>query len=115
MNERLTNEKLLEFFPEFEKEFDDYVSWQDGINTGAFLTYEDLLLPHIEKAVENEDMSFLSRAADFIENIFMSEDEYAKNVLYVGILEGMKASCDHDKVRNFLHSNSLKAFDELVY
>ena len=38
MNEKQINEKMLNAFPELKEEFDKYVSWQDGMATGAFLT-----------------------------------------------------------------------------
>ena len=100
------NEALLAAFPELIGEFDKYTSWQDGISTGAFLTYEDILLPYVENAIDKNDTVLLSRVADFIEKLITSDDEYAENVVYVGILEGLRASCDNSKVRDFLSVES---------
>lgn len=44
MDERQLNSVMLEAFPELAQPFDEYTSWQDGRDTGCFLTYEDLLL-----------------------------------------------------------------------
>lgn len=115
MNERQMNESLLAAFPELEEEFEKYVSWQDGMDTGAFLTYEDIFRPHIERAIENGDIGFLERASIFIESLYLTGDEYAVNVVYVGILEGLKANCDNDAVRMFLKPVTRKEFDELKY
>lgn len=115
MNESELNEKLLISFPELKSEFEDYVSWQDGMETGAFLTYEDVFRPHVERALTTGDSVFLERAADFIEGLYLTGDDYATSVVYVGILEGLKADCDNDKVRAFLKPVTREQFDELVY
>ena len=115
MNESELNEKLLVSFPELKSEFEDYVSWQDGMETGAFLTYEDVFRPHVEHALATGDSVFLERAADFIEALYLTGDDYAMSVVYVGILEGLKAGCDNEKVREFLKPVTLEQFDELVY
>ncbi len=115
MNERQMNESLLAAFPELEGEFEKYVSWQDGMDTGAFLTYEDVFRPHIEHALANGDAGFLYRAGAFIEDLYLTGDEYAVNVVYVGILEGLKANCDNGAIRVYLKPVTQKEFDELKY
>lgn len=115
MNEKEMNEALLATFPELKTEFDRYVAWQDGMGTGAFLTYEDVFLPRLERALSNGNGTFLDRAGTFIENLYLSEDAYAQNVVYVGVLEGLKADCDAEAVRAFLKPVTRQAFDELKY
>ena len=115
MNEKQMNEMLIEAFPELKTEFDEYVSWQDGMDTGAFLTYEDVFRPHVERAIAGGDESFLGRVADFIENLYLIGGGYAKTVVCVGILEGLKANCDNEAVHAFLKPETQKEFDELKY
>ncbi len=115
IDEKQMNESLLAVFPELKQEFEKYVSWQDGMDTGAFLTYEDLFLPRIERAIEDGDEGFLARAGAFIENLYLTGDKYAINVVYVGILEGLKANCANEAVRAFLKPITRKEFDELKY
>ena len=115
MDERQMNELLLAAFPELKEEFEEYASWQDGIDTGAFLTYEDIFRPYIERAVENGDLAFLDRASTFIEDLYLTEDEYAVNVVYVGILEGLKANCDNEAVRSFLKPITQGEFAETAF
>lgn len=115
MNESELNERLLGSFPELKSEFENYVSWQDGMETGAFLTYEDVFRPCIEHALATGDSAFLERAAVFIESLFLTGDDYAMSVVYVGVLEGLKANCNNDKVRAFLKPVTREQFDELVY
>ena len=115
MNERKMNEMLLSAFPELKEEFEEYTSWQDGIDTGAFLTYEDIFRPHIEKAIEENNADFIERASVFVEDLYLSNDEYAINIVSVGILEGLKANCDNTVVHAFLKPATQKEFDELMY
>ena len=118
LNDRAVLKKSVEHivdFPELKDEFDDYVSWQDGMDTGAFLTYEDVFRPHIESAIGGDDASFLERAGAFIEELYLTADEYAMNVVYVGILEGLKANCNNEKVCAFLKPITQKEFEELKY
>ena len=115
MNESELNERLLSSFPELKAEFEDYVSWQDGMETGAFLTYEDVFRPRIEHALTAGDSTFLERTANFIESLYLTGDDYAMSVVYVGVLEGLKASCDNEKVRAFLKPVTRKQFDKLTY
>lgn len=115
MEPRQLNEILLEEFPELATELEKCISWQDGMDTGAFLTYEDVFRPRLEKAVELGDDGFLERAGTFIERLLLSGDEYTVNVMIVGILEGLKANCDNDAVREFLRPRSLEEFDSLRY
>ncbi|MEE8722943.1 MAG: hypothetical protein SOI38_08220 [Eggerthellaceae bacterium] len=113
MNEKQMNEMLVGSFPELKAELEEYISWQDGMDTGAFLTYEDVFRPHVEKAIADNDKGFLDRAADFIESLYLTGDDYAKNVVCVGILEGLKANCDNGAVRAFLEPETQKEFDAL--
>ena len=78
------NEGLLGSFPEIKSEFESYVSWQDGMETGAFLTYGDVFRSHVERALTTGDSVFHERTADFIENLFLTGDDYATSVVYVG-------------------------------
>ena len=115
MEAQKLNIALLDAFPELKQEFDEYTSWQDGIDTGAFLTYEDVFLPRIIEAVKNDDAEFLHRVAPFLEQHLTQEGDYSANVIYVGILEGLKAECNHEKVRAFLLDESSRQFDEMNY
>ena len=113
MNEKDMNELLLNAFPSLRDEFDGYTSWQDGIETGAFLTYEDVFRPKIEDAVKKQDVAYLNKVAEFVEKLLESDDEYATNVVTVGILEGLKANCDGEEVRSFLRSKATSIFEDL--
>lgn len=42
------------------------------METGAFLTYEDIFRPHVEHALTTGDLAFLERTADFIEGLYLT-------------------------------------------
>ncbi len=112
MEARQLNELMLEAFPELRGEFDQYTSWQDGVDTGCFLTYEDLLLPLARRAFEQKDEKTVERVAAFIENLLGLDDGYAENVATVALLEGLKASSG-DIVRAHLGERGFAVYDTL--
>lgn len=84
------------------------------METGCFLTYEDLLLPLTRQALDKRDEALLTRLGAFIEQLMTSGDDYAINVATVGLIEGLKAY-GNQLVRSFLGPISLKEFDTLIY
>ena len=114
MNEYELNSCMLSNFPELVGAFEKYTSWQDGMHTGCFLTFEDILLPFAIDAIRAKDELLLTRIGAFIEELMTSGDDYSVNVATVGLLEGLKASgecptCD------FLGPASLKEYNALEY
>lgn len=114
MDEIKLNTLLLQTFPELAGQFEEYTSWQDGMETGCFLTYEDLLLPLSRQALDEHDEALLERLGTFIEHLMTSGDEYAVNVATVGLIEGLKAY-GNTLIRTFLGPVSLDEFDTPIY
>ena len=113
-NEVRLNRLLLAEFPELKEKFEEYTSWQDGMETGCFLTYEDLLLPIARHALDENDEAFLDRLGALIERLMTSGDDYAINVATVGLIEGLKAY-GNTIIRDYLGPVSLDEFDTLAY
>ena len=114
MNTEQLNRLLLEAFPELADEFEEYTSWHDGMDTGCFLTYEDLLLPFARDALDAKDDVKLTRIGTFIEKLVTLGDDYAVNVATVGLLEGLKAD-GNDTIRQYLGTTSLAEYDSMAY
>ena len=114
MNTEQLNKLLLEAFPELADKFEEYTSWQDGMETGCFLTYEDLLLPFAREALAIKDDEKLARIGSFIEMLMNLGDDYAGNVATVGLLEGLKAG-GSDTIRQYLGTTSLAEYDSIAY
>ena len=72
LNESKSNEKLLGSIPELKTQFKNYISGHDGMETGAFLTYEGVFRPHVEYALTTGDLVFLERVANFIEGLYLT-------------------------------------------
>lgn len=112
METRRLNELLLNAFPELKAEFDEYTSWQDGADTGCFITYEDLLLPLARQALEQKDMKTIRRVTALIETLLGFGDSYAENIATVALLEGLKAD-PGDSIRRYLGERGQAVYDTL--
>ena len=84
------------------------------METGCFLTYEDLLLPFARDALDAKDDVKLTRIGTFIEKLVTLGDDYAVNVATVGLLEGLKAD-GNDTIRQYLGTTSLAEYDSMAY
>lgn len=113
MEARELNEKLLANFPELNDKLKTYMEEEDGFDTGAFLTYEDVFRKHIETSLRINDIAFLERAGKFLEELMETGDGYACNVVTVGVLEGLKANCNINHIRSLLRPKCRSVFDEI--
>ena len=108
------NDLLLSRFPDLRQEFDEWTSWQEGIDTSAMLTYEDVLDPYIIKQLALDSREEIIKIADFIEE-FLNIDDYALNIAEVGVLEALKSDREGQKIRPFLKEKSLEIYDNLRF
>ncbi len=53
MKPRDLNTLLLSKFPNLRDAFEKETSWQEGINTGCIVVFEDVFMPYIVYCVEN--------------------------------------------------------------
>lgn len=90
--------------------FGEYTSWQDGPDTGRFLTYEDLLPPIARRALEEGDDETAVRVAAFVEELLGLGDGYAENAATVALLEGRRRAMA--RARRHLGERGLAAFYE---
>ena len=114
-NCKKSNEMLLNIFPELKEEFDKYTSWQEGINTGSTLVYEDIFVPYIIEQLINNNQNEIIKITSFIENLIIQDDEYGFNLAYVAILESLKSDKNGQKIKDYLKDNSLKQFNNIIY
>lgn len=114
-NSKKYNELLLDKFPSLKDEFDKYTSWQDGINTGSTLVYEDVFVPYVIKQLVNDNTEELEKISSLIEDLITSDDEYAVNIAYIAILESLKSDANGKKIESFLKQHSKKEYNELTF
>ena len=112
MNPRELNELLLKSFPELKDKFEEETSWQDGIETGCFVTFEDVFMPFLEANVELDNGEMIERIYSFIENLCDIDDEYVQNVLYVAILENISSYSNKELFSKYLKEKSMKIYNE---
>ena len=90
MTERELNRLLMETFPELQNELKAYMEEDgDGMDTGCFLTHEDVLHGHIEAAL-------------------------AENVATVALVEWLALEHPSDVVRSSLKSMGRSLYDEYM-
>lgn len=115
MTERELNRLLMETFPELQNELKAYMEEDgDGMDTGCFLTHEDVLHGHIEAALAENDSPFLRRVGTYIEKLLSLNDEYADNVATVALVEWLALEHPSDVVRSSLKSMGRSLYDEYM-
>lgn len=112
MNSKELNTLLLEKFPELQKKFDEETSWQEGIETGSFIIFEDVFMPFLESSVELNNKEMVERIYSFIEKLSEIDDEYVKNILYVAILENISSYDNPEPFFKPLKRKSMKIYEE---
>ena len=114
MESREFNTLLLKRFPEIKEDFESYVIWQDGIDTGSFLVVEDVFNKLLWRSIENGETELVNRIFSFAEAILNQGDEYACNVIVVGFLEAIKSDGRSDEIVPHLLPHSKKAYDSIA-
>lgn len=114
MEPREFNLLLLKRFPEIEGDFESYVSWQDGMDTGSFLVVEDVFNKLLWRSIENGETEVTNRIFSFAEAILNQGDKYACNVIVVGLLEAIKCNERSAQIVPFLLPRSRKEYDSIL-
>ena len=104
------NQKLLDSFPELSKSFEEETSWQEGLETGSTVVYEDVFMPFVEESIEKNDDARISRIFNFIEELAQFDDEYARQLLMICIFDNLVFFDDEIDYEKWLGPNSLILF-----
>ena len=91
MTSKELNEKLLQAIPELKVSFNDFTSWQEGIETGSHTIFENIVVPFSIDIIENEKDDVIGRLFKLVEEMIVSKDEYAQEVVQLSFLEPLKA------------------------
>lgn len=111
MGAKELNEKLLKNFPQLEKSFKKVTDWQEGIETGSVIVFEDVYFKYIRRYLKNETIS--KRNFEFVKELLNSNDEYAINVVCVAIIENLIASTKKELYKKYLDDNMKKIANEI--
>lgn len=109
---RELNQLLLDTFPELINKFNEETSWQEGIDTGCFIVFEDVFMPFLESKVEMNDVDMINRLYSFIEKMCDIKDDYVQNILYVAILENISSYINPEPFVKYLKEKSLKIYND---
>ena len=112
MTSKELNENLLLNFPELKEKFEDETSWQEGIDTGSFVVFEDVFMPFVKDSIKNNSKDIINKIFDYVEKLSLNNDEYVQNVLYVAILENIASFDDKQIYIKYFKNNTLKIFNE---
>ena len=112
MNSKELNSLLLERLPSIREAFDNETSWQEGIETGSIVVFEDVFMPYIIYCVENNVEDEINKCFNFIEECVCSKDSYQKNVIEVSIIENIHSYDIADKLSQYLRTESMKSYKE---
>lgn len=105
------NKLLLESFPELQNEFNEYASWQEGLDTGCTLTFADIFMPYFIKCIEEKDEEKTQGIFNFIEMLASSNDEYANQVILLSIFDPLFFYNDKFDCKKYCGQNTLKLLD----
>lgn len=87
---RELNQMLLDSYPELQSKFDEEASWQEGLDTGSTVIYEDVFMPYLFKQIDSNNIQEIERAFVFIEKLVgLSDDEYVKQLILICIFENL--------------------------
>lgn len=110
MTSKELNENLLLNFPELKLKFEKETSWQEGINTGSFITFEDVFMPFIKENVYLNNLEKINKIFKYIENLSFIDDKYVENILYVAILENISSFKDSRNFTKYFYPNTKKIY-----
>lgn len=114
MEPKELNELLLKTFPALKGPFEECVSWQDGLETGSTIVFEDVLMPYFIYCFEESLSEELKNIYEFIEQCVSSNDAYCKNVIEVAIIENIYSYDIRDELSSGLLENSMKSYMKTV-
>lgn len=110
MNSKELNIKLIKCFPVLEERFNSETSWQEGLDTGSVVVFEDVFMPYIIYCVENNIAEEINKIYQFIEDCIISNDEYQKNVITIAILDNFKSYDIEEKLSQYLLPESMLVY-----
>lgn len=112
MTSKDLNQNLLLNLPQLKNKFDEETSWQEGIDTGSFVVFEDVLMPYVREIVTDKKQREIDQVFDYIESLANTKDEYVENIVYVAILENISSFDDKDSYIQYFRGKTKEIFDK---
>lgn len=112
MTSREVNENLLLKFPQLKEKFEEETSWQEGLDTGSFLIFEDVFMPYVKGIVSTKKEKEIREVFSYIESLANAEDEYVKNIVSVAILENIASFDNREEYIQHFQEKTKQIYDE---
>lgn len=110
-NTKELNTMLLETFPELKEKFEDETSWDDGIETGSYVVYEDIFMPFVVQAFVGDDQESINRIMLFVERLASIDDTDIKNLIGITIIDNVRMYDFEECFANLMGPNSRVLYD----
>ncbi len=104
------NKKLLSAFPELKDDFEKETSWQEGINTGCTVVYEDVFMSFVIEAIEAHDGAKIKRIFGFVEDLASMRDHYTDQLIMISIFDELVFYNNEINYAQWLGPNSLMLY-----
>lgn len=109
MKSKELNQMLLDEYPELKNKFEEETSWQDGIDTGSTVVYEDVFVPFMLEHISSQNNDRIERDFKFIEKLAeLSNDEYVKQVILLTIFDNLKFYDDKAEYKKWFGKKTLE-------
>ena len=112
MTSRELNQLLLAAFPELNTAFEEETSWQEGVDTGHYVTYEDVFVPFLKNAIEESNEELIERIMTFLEGLAIKKDENIDNLLMVAVFENIDSFNDPKEYTSRFKKTTAALYDE---
>ena len=105
-NTKELNTMLLEAFPELKERFEDQASWDDWIETGSYIVYEDIFMPYVVQAFVDNDQESINWVMQFVEKLASSDDVDVKNLIGISIIDNVRMYDIEERFESIMGPNS---------
>lgn len=112
MTSRELNQKLIDLFPEIKTEIETAMSWQDGLDTGSTILFEDVFVKSVVAAMHSKNIAYVDRAFAFVENMMGIDDEYASNVVKVAFIEAIASYDEREELEKYMPPKTFASYCE---
>lgn len=115
MNSFELNRALLDALPSLRDGYDDLQRLWGGEEPGAHITYGDLLVPYIERALSDSSVTpRLASALSLIEALAETGDEYATTVVVTSVLERLVDITDRSKLNALFGPHTSRLWQRML-
>lgn len=111
MGAKELNLLLLKKFPELNDKFIKETEWQEGIETGSIIVFEDVFFKYLKKNLHNDSVK--KRIFDFLNELLTTNDEYIINTIETAVFENLITIRNRELFERYLTSKIKERLNEI--